>query len=693
MALAVAVISILSAVTVRIVNPEKQQERASDATVKALLNKANLSAEGFVSSYSRHPNEEEFFRSLLLDKLTQKGGNNCNVEESPDNECLFSVTGIKLPNKCDESNWKGFEGDTEPCFFRFKGNIQGEHNRYRIYVMSWGVRDTIFVTDNKERPGIHHCPLTITDDDDLEVVCDGGNGGNGSGEGSGGPGGSGGGDVDEDGTDDVLESDLIITTESTPPGNLNEFYKALFYADGGVTPYSWSLLTGTLPPMTFLITEDNVGVVQGTPNAYGEYNFKLGVLDAEGNSYENDFSVTINLKDLEITTADLTGGTQGESYYEVVEATGGQTPYSWEIYTGELHSGLSIRETGSSMEIFGTPIESGSKSFTVRIEDVVGRTASKEYTLNIEAVEYPNSSPVTKRILLLIYDPRMFLGIPLVEDRGWFDYDELTTQIIRNFRESTGGYLNLEIAERVVVRDWPVKTDGFKYTRRSYNRCVDSGGSRCHSPDSADYLAMIEEVDACTKLNNGEIDELWIWGGPWFGFHSARLAGPGAYWVNSPPLLGTTCEDVLPIMGFNYERGLDMASVNFGFRIDSTMRFVFGSWEREETHAWNKFSMLDSDLRGRGGCGNSVYTVNSPSAWIFDSRNTVRSRCDEFFNYPEVGDEFKQVNCIEWGCDIPSYYRWWWRHIPRKEGTNYDEHAGREIMNNWWKYIFDFDWR
>jgi len=193
LAIAVALVGIFSSVAVGVINPGKQKDRANDAAVEAIINKANLGASGFVSSYSRHPNEEEFFNSLLFDKLTQKDGTSCSVNESPDNECPYNVKGIKLPDKCDDSNWKGFEGDTEPCYFRFKGNIQGEYDRYRIYVMSWGVEDILFVSDNKERPGIYHCPLTVTDDDNLEDVCNRGNGsGGGSGGGSGNSGGGGG---------------------------------------------------------------------------------------------------------------------------------------------------------------------------------------------------------------------------------------------------------------------------------------------------------------------------------------------------------------------------------------------------------------------------------------------------------------------------------------------------------------------
>jgi hypothetical protein len=36
----------------------------------------------------------------------------------------------------------------------------------------------------------------------------------------------------------------------------------------------------------------------------------------------------------------------------------------------------------------------------------------------------------------------------------------------------------------------------------------------------------------------GEIDEIWLFGGPYFGFYESRMAGPGAFWCNAPPLPG-----------------------------------------------------------------------------------------------------------------------------------------------------------
>lgn len=63
-------------------------------------------------------------------------------------------------------------------------------------------------------------------------------------------------------------------------------YGASLYADGnGVTPWTWSLATGTLPPG--MVIDQARGVVRGTPtsSASGQsYKFTINVKDSSGNS-------------------------------------------------------------------------------------------------------------------------------------------------------------------------------------------------------------------------------------------------------------------------------------------------------------------------------------------------------------------------------------------------------------------------
>jgi hypothetical protein len=86
---------------------------------------------------------------------------------------------------------------------------------------------------------------------------------------------------------------LQITIGSTlPSGIVGTFYSALLLATGGTQPYSWSLVSGTLPPG---ISLSPVGVISGTPTTTGTSAFTVKVSDAASNTQTQTFSIAIGL--------------------------------------------------------------------------------------------------------------------------------------------------------------------------------------------------------------------------------------------------------------------------------------------------------------------------------------------------------------------------------------------------------------
>ncbi|MBK8427925.1 MAG: hypothetical protein IPL27_19020 [Lewinellaceae bacterium] len=71
------------------------------------------------------------------------------------------------------------------------------------------------------------------------------------------------------------------------------------------------------------------------------------------------------------------------------------------------------------------------------------------------------------------------------------------------------------------------------------------------------------------------MDEVWVWAMPFIGMGEAAMTGTGAFWINGPVIGGNTCTDLLPIMGFNYERYAGCALHNFTHRIETTMYKLF----------------------------------------------------------------------------------------------------------------------
>ena len=78
--------------------------------------------------------------------------------------------------------------------------------------------------------------------------------------------------------DAAAQLPVTISTVALPDGNVNVSYSTTITASGGATPYTWSIANGALPPGLTLNT--NTGVVTGTPNYPGAFNFTVHVNDA-----------------------------------------------------------------------------------------------------------------------------------------------------------------------------------------------------------------------------------------------------------------------------------------------------------------------------------------------------------------------------------------------------------------------------
>jgi hypothetical protein len=72
-----------------------------------------------------------------------------------------------------------------------------------------------------------------------------------------------------------------ITTTELPPAELNAPYEATLEAVGGTPPYTWSIVSGSLPPGLLLSSD---GTVTGIPTATGVFTFTLEVVDSMGAS-------------------------------------------------------------------------------------------------------------------------------------------------------------------------------------------------------------------------------------------------------------------------------------------------------------------------------------------------------------------------------------------------------------------------
>ncbi|NOQ13838.1 MAG: S8 family serine peptidase, partial [Methyloprofundus sp.] len=78
----------------------------------------------------------------------------------------------------------------------------------------------------------------------------------------------------------------------------------------------------------------------------------------------------------------LPAGTTGVAYDYSLSASGGVSPYTWNIINGSLPVGLSLQADGT---IYGTPSQVGSSDFTLQLTDSSGSTAVQVLNLSISS--------------------------------------------------------------------------------------------------------------------------------------------------------------------------------------------------------------------------------------------------------------------------------------------------------------------
>lgn len=297
----------------------------------------------------------------------------------------------------------------------------------------------------------------------------------------------------------------------------------------------------------------------------------------------------------------------------------------------------------------------------------------------------PDGAPRPLRVCMIIHNPIIEArgGRTLSQVLGWHDPDELAQQYITDLRTCSGGLARYEIVERIVVDGYPAKRDGFRYDDASYLHAWQQG-SGFHQPDAVDYHQLISEFDLMGKIARNEADEIWLFAFPYGGYYESTMAGPDAFWCNSPPVPDT--QDAprrFVIMGFNYERDVGCMLENFGHRVESIMSYVY-RYHPGDRDLWGRFTRYDQLNPGRAECGNVHFAPNSEHDYDWGNPRRVPARADTWRTYPDLSGDPRMMNCQDWGNgDMRGHHLWWLNHLPRVPG------ATDGVANNWWHYVLD----
>ena len=292
---------------------------------------------------------------------------------------------------------------------------------------------------------------------------------------------------------------------------------------------------------------------------------------------------------------------------------------------------------------------------------------------------------------VLDFDPLVDGGQPLTVARGWNDPVTLHPQYISDIAKASGGIVEQQVVHVTVVRDYPVKADGFHFTNETYQSCfVDARPDYCK--ELIDYEAVLNTAfdpggkSACDALRTGRIDEIWLWGGPWFGYLEWHLV--------TAQSLCPAVRKPFAVMGFSYERGEPEMLHDLGHRAEGLVQAGIGLplWDRfdgqRDRYAQDFACPAQPDAGHPEVAGVVVHAGNvhfPPNAYChyqYDRDFAVTSDADDWANFPHLTGATTVINFTTWSGTQQGFIVWWLGRFPRHRGSS----AGAEL--DWWRYVY-----
>ena len=178
-----------------------------------------------------------------------------------------------------------------------------------------------------------------------------------------------------------------ITTGSLTAGTVGSNYSATLTVTGGIPPYTWTLISGTLPSCLTIVNSASGTSITGTLTAAcaGTYKLTFNVSDSGTPTPLTATTATLSLTIAAAPAITFFGAmpataAYGAAYTGSAAATGGAGALTYSVGGGALPTGLSLDTTSGA--VTGTPTAVGAFNFTIKAADGFGDSAtSTTYTV------------------------------------------------------------------------------------------------------------------------------------------------------------------------------------------------------------------------------------------------------------------------------------------------------------------------
>jgi hypothetical protein len=186
----------------------------------------------------------------------------------------------------------------------------------------------------------------------------------------------------------TIAPQLLVVPPTTFSGAVGVPFNGSLSATGGTSPYHWQ----TTGQPAWLVINAATGFLSGTPTAAGLFNFTATVTDSGGLSQtvQAQISVTV-VSQLQVVPQTTFGGILGSPFSGALSATGGTSPYHWQI-SGQPSWLIINPATGA---LSGTPTTAGLFNFAATVTDSSGLTQTLQAQISITVVSQLQIVPPT----------------------------------------------------------------------------------------------------------------------------------------------------------------------------------------------------------------------------------------------------------------------------------------------------------
>jgi hypothetical protein len=178
----------------------------------------------------------------------------------------------------------------------------------------------------------------------------------------------------------------VTTTSINLAGNVGTAYSVQLAGTGGISPYTWTVASGSTLPAGLILS--TAGVISGTPLAAGAGTTNVAfVMKDSGTATPLSVTQTLGVTIIGAPAIAFTGtmpatATYNAAYTGSAAASGGVGTLTYSLASGSLPTGLNPINS-STGAITGTPTAVGTYNFTIKAADAFGDSNTQGYTITV----------------------------------------------------------------------------------------------------------------------------------------------------------------------------------------------------------------------------------------------------------------------------------------------------------------------